>query len=87
MEITKPCRCSGGVQPRELGTVALSALLVAAPFVDRRDERRWRKRPVALSALLVAAPFVDRRDERRWRKRPVALASPLRSCWRSSCSH
>jgi hypothetical protein len=61
MEITKPCRCSGGVQPRELGTVALSALLVAAPFVDRRDERRWRKRP-------------------------VALASPLRSCWRSSCS-
>ena len=32
------------------GTVALFVLLLAVPFVDRRPERRWRKRPVALGA-------------------------------------
>lgn len=38
------------------GTIALFVLLVAVPFVDRRPERRWRKRPVALgiaAAVLV----------------------------------
>jgi len=39
------------------GTIALLALLVAVPFIDRRPERRWRKRPVALglaAAVLLA---------------------------------
>ena len=39
------------------GTVVLFALLVAVPFIDRRPERHWRKRPVAIgvaAAVLVA---------------------------------
>lgn len=36
------------------GSVALFALLFAVPFVDRRPERRWRRRPVAMTlAVLV----------------------------------
>ena len=33
------------------GTVALFALLTVVPFVDRRAERRWRRRPVAMALL------------------------------------
>ena len=39
------------------GTIALFTLLVAVPFIDRRAERHWRKRPVAIAAaaaVLVA---------------------------------
>lgn len=39
------------------GTIAFFALLVAVPFVDRRAERHWRKRPLALAlaaAVLLA---------------------------------
>jgi ubiquinol-cytochrome c reductase cytochrome b subunit len=42
------------------GSGALFAILVAVPFIDRRAERRWRKRPVAvaLGALVVIAIIV-----------------------------
>lgn len=46
-----------GVDAILWGTVALFALLIAVPFVDRRRERRWRKRPIALgiaAAVLLA---------------------------------
>ena len=46
-----------GVDAILWATIALFALLVAVPFIDRRSERRWRKRPVALglaAAVLVA---------------------------------
>ncbi len=46
-----------GVEAILWGALALFALLVAVPFVDRRGERRWRKRPVALgmaAAVLLA---------------------------------
>lgn len=46
-----------GVNAILWGTVALFALLASVPFVDRRPERRWTKRPLALclagAALLV----------------------------------
>ena len=35
------------------GTIGLFAVLAAVPFVDRRSERRWRRRPVAMASLLV----------------------------------
>jgi ubiquinol-cytochrome c reductase cytochrome b subunit len=31
------------------GAGILFALLIAVPFIDRRPERRWRKRPVAIT--------------------------------------
>ena len=42
-----------GVDAILWGTVGLFALLVAVPFVDRRDERRWRKRPVAVGIAVA----------------------------------
>jgi ubiquinol-cytochrome c reductase cytochrome b subunit len=46
-----------GVNAILWGTVTLFALLVSVPFIDRRAERRWTKRPLALglaaAALLV----------------------------------
>lgn len=46
-----------GVEAILGGTLALFALLVSVPFVDRRTERRWTKRPIALAlaaAVLLA---------------------------------
>lgn len=46
-----------GVKAILWGTVAVFALLAAVPFIDRRAERRWRKRPVAVGlavAVLLA---------------------------------
>lgn len=41
------------------GSVALFALLAAVPFIDRRRERYWRRRPVALAAAgIVLAALV-----------------------------
>jgi quinol-cytochrome oxidoreductase complex cytochrome b subunit len=42
------------------GTGTLFALLIAVPFIDRRPERRWRRRPIALSlgALVLIALVV-----------------------------
>jgi ubiquinol-cytochrome c reductase cytochrome b subunit len=41
-----------GVKAILWATIALFAILLAVPFIDRRAERRWRKRPIA---ILVAA--------------------------------
>jgi ubiquinol-cytochrome c reductase cytochrome b subunit len=43
-----------GVNAILWGTVVLFALLVSVPFVDRRTERRWTKRPLALSLAAAA---------------------------------
>jgi ubiquinol-cytochrome c reductase cytochrome b subunit len=41
------------------GTGVLFALLVAVPFIDRRPERRWRRRPVAMAlGVLVIAVLI-----------------------------
>lgn len=42
------------------GSGVLFAILVAVPFIDRRTERRWRKRPVAIAVgvLVVVAIIV-----------------------------
>lgn len=42
------------------GTIALFALLVAVPFIDRRPERYWRRRPVAvaIAALVLGVILV-----------------------------
>jgi quinol-cytochrome oxidoreductase complex cytochrome b subunit len=41
------------------GVGVLFALLIALPFIDRRPERRWRKRPVAITiGLLILAAIV-----------------------------
>lgn len=42
-----------GVDAILWATIALFALLVAVPFVDRRSERRWRRRPIALGLAAV----------------------------------
>lgn len=42
-----------GVKAILWGTIALFASLVSVPFIDRRAERRWTKRPLAV-ALAVA---------------------------------
>ena len=40
------------------GAGVLFALLVALPFIDRRPERRWRKRPVAIILGLLVVLFI-----------------------------
>jgi hypothetical protein len=41
------------------GAGVLSALLVAVPLIDRRPERRWRRRPTAMAlGILVVAALV-----------------------------
>lgn len=40
------------------GSVALFGVLVAAPFIDRRRERHWRRRPVAVTAAAVTVLII-----------------------------
>ena len=42
-----------GVNGILYGAIAFFGILVAVPFIDRRTERRWRRRPVAIGLLVV----------------------------------
>lgn len=40
------------------GSGALFAILALVPFVDRRPERRWRRRPVAVAGLVIVIGLI-----------------------------